>query len=569
MAPTVYTSNIPPINVVECSVYTHLFPKVDPYSGDSPAFIDADTGVTLTRTDLRRTTRELAWSLRHALHARFGGPALVRGDTILVFSPNSIAYPIVVFGAFAAGLRATLANSAYTPTELAHQYSDSLAKVVFAHEALVPVAIKMFELLGVSSDEARRRIVVTSWGLGKKDPKGFQQMEDLLGKGWIETEEKFDGALSHETALLCYSSGTTGKPKGVETTHRNLTSVMSMIKTVFPTKHGKDVTLGVLPFYHIYGALNLLQLCPLDGIPVVVMSRFDPFAFCKYIEQYKVTFSFIVPPILVVLARHPAASQYNLESLDRLISGAAPLGAGLTKAVKDRLASLGAETRVIQGYGLTETSPTTHLIPIEDAERKVGSIGVLFPNLEARLVTDDGYDAREGEPGELWLRGPSVMKGYLNNPKATEASITSDGWFLTGDVATVDKDGFYYIVDRKKELIKYKGFQVPPAELEAVLLQHPDIADSGVVGVESYDEATELPRAYIVHAKGLPAFEAEKQAFADSVQKWIEGQVARHKFLRGGVVVVESIPKSASGKILRRELRERAKKEFASPRAKL
>lgn len=205
-----------------------------------------------------------------------------------------------------------------------------------------------------------------------------------------------------------------------------------------------------------------------------------------------------------------AVEKYNMKSLTRLMSGAAPLGAGLTRAVGKRLKSQGAQVTIVQGYGLTETSPVTHILPVADAERKMGSIGLLLPNLEARLVTDDGKDAKNGEPGELWMRGPTIMKGYLNNLKATKDCITSEGWFKTGDVAVIDDEGYSSITDRKKELIKYKGFQgpsllakvyqclndhsVPPAELEAVLLQHPDIADAGVIGIHSHEEATELPR---------------------------------------------------------------------------
>jgi len=223
---------------------------------------------------------------------------------------------------------------------------------------------------------------------------------------------------------------------------------------------------------------------------------------------------------------------------------------------------------IMQGYGLTETSPNTHLLPEVDSISKIGSIGLLMPNLEARLLVDgDGngdVEASEGEAGELWLRGPTIMKGYLNNPKATQESITPDGWFKTGDIATRDSDGYYYIVDRRKELIKYKGFQVPPAELENVLLTHPDIADVAVIGVQSAKEATELPRAYVVHA--LPESmktEPDKVRFSENVKRWIQTKVARHKFLRGGVVVIDVIPKSAAGKILRRELRDRAKEELA------
>jgi acyl-CoA synthetase (AMP-forming)/AMP-acid ligase II len=330
----------------------------------------------------------------------------------------------------------------------------------------------------------------------------------------------------------------------------------------------KDTLIGVLPFYHIYGAIKLLHFPFRCGTPVVIMNRFDPVQFCANIEKYRVTIAFIVPPVLVVLARHPAVDQYDLSSIRMIFSGAAPLGAALSRQVLQRLLSKRNGDRsvdILQGYGLTETSPTVTLMTSAHGLRKLGSVGLLLPNLEARLVLDtDGLaDAKEGESGELWIRGPSVMKGYLNNPEATEETITPDKWFKTGDIAIRDKEGFYWIVDRRKELIKYKGYQVPPAELESVLLTHPEIADVAVVGVNSQKQATELPRAYIVHAQpDSVKTNAEKLVFADYIQRWIQSKVTRHKFLRGGVVVIDAIPKSAAGKILRRELRELAKEEL-------
>jgi acyl-CoA synthetase (AMP-forming)/AMP-acid ligase II len=248
----------------------------------------------------------------------------------------------------------------------------------------------------------------------------------------------------------------------------------------------------------------------------------------------------------------------------------------LVTAVKQRLKSRGADVVVSQGYGLTETSPITHCLLPEHSERKVGSIGWLLPNIQCRLVDElpngEVVDVAPGEPGEIWVKGANIMKGYLNNKQATKNSITPDKWFKTGDVAIVDDEGFFFIVDRRKELIKYKGFQVPPAELESSLLQHPDVADAAVIGIHSEAEATELPRGYIVSAKPLKT-QAEKDALAVKVQKWIETKVAKHKYLRGGVVIIDVIPKSASGKILRKDLRERAKTELAAgvgkPKAKL
>jgi len=390
-------------------------------------------------------------------------------------------------------------------------------------------------------------------------------LDDLLGHGALPEEEKFVGHQANETLLLCYSSGTTGKPKGVETTHRNLTSVLPMFKTVqSPLLPRRDVALGVLPYYHIFGVVMLILYPLLCGFPVAIMPKFDPEQFCQAIERYKVTAGYVVPPIILLLAHHPATNKYDLRSLKLLTSGAAPLSAGVVDLVVKKLRSVGATVVINQGFGLTETSPATHVLPAKDYLRKVGSVGVLLPNLEARIIAgddDDITDAAPGEPGELWVRGPTVMKGYLNNPTATANAITPDGWFKTGDVAVRDEEGYYKIVDRKKELIKYKGSQVPPAELESALLQHPEIVDAAVIGVDDPAQATELPRAYAVHKAGITN---APKSFPKDVQLWIEARVANHKFLRGGVVIIDAIPKSASGKILRRELRERAKTELRS-----
>jgi acyl-CoA synthetase (AMP-forming)/AMP-acid ligase II len=495
----------------------------------------------------------------------------------MIFSPNSLAWPIALFGLLAGGVRSTLANSAYTPAELAFQYTDSRARVVFSHPDLVPVVLSMFKSIGVSENEARRRLVVLDiYGNGSKTARklGILELGDLVGHGALAEEEKFTGSQADETLFMCYSSGTTGKPKGVETTHRNITSVLPMVTAVqIPLIPRRDVMVGVLPYFHIYGAVKLIFYPFYCGFPVVVLPKFDPEQFCRSIERYKVTVAFVVPPIILVLVHHPATSKYDLRTLKLMASGAAPLSAGVVDLARKKFSSVGANVDITQGYGLTETSPATHLLPPKDGVRKVGSIGILLPNLEARLIASDEdnvIDAAPGEPGELWVRGPTVMKGYLNNPSATANSITTDGWFKTGDIATRDEEGYYQIVDRKKELIKYKGFQVPPAELESVLLRHPDIVDAAVIGVEDATQATELPRAYVVHRSG--SANAPK-SFPKDVQLWIESHVARHKFLRGGVVVIGAIPKSASGKILRRELRERAKSELGAnsttPKAKL
>ncbi|TEB38471.1 AMP binding protein [Coprinellus micaceus] len=583
MAPKIYKSPYPDVPIPDTSIFTHLFSSPSPdlvgnFLMSDIAYVDTPSGTALSRGQVKNFALQFAFSLLH-------GPSfeIRRGDTSLIYSPNSLAWPVALFGSAAAGVKVTLANSAYNAHELSHQYKDSGAKIVYTAEEGIPVVLEMFKDMGLSEGEVTNRVIVLTnslhWtGRGYQRPspsvRGFVTLGDMLGRGFLVNEERFDDELANETVYMCYSSGTTGKPKGVETTHRNITSVLEQTRPAWPSSpSASDRFLGVLPFYHIFGAVMLIHFPFLFGYPVYIMPRFDPEDFALNIEKYKITTALVVPPILVVLKNHPCVEKFDISSLEIMLSGAAPLGIDLVKAVKTRLESLrkdsGKKIAIVQGYGLTETSPTTHILPAADHIRKGGSIGRLLPNLEARLMLDgkggDSNDAEEGQPGELWVRGPSIMKGYRNNAVATEDSITRDGWFKTGDIAIRDAEGYFAIVDRRKELIKYKGYQVPPAELESILLTHPDIADAAVIGVESVREATELPRAYIVQAHPDDLFNAgeNKAAFGFSVQKWIKTKVARHKFLRGGVVVIETIPKSASGKILRRELRDRAKEELA------
>ncbi|KAK0463817.1 AMP binding protein [Desarmillaria tabescens] len=561
---TSYNSPFPDVPIVNRSLFTHLLHKskdsklIGGHPADLPVFIDSATGTVLTRRKLRSLCLSLGYGLRHH--------GTKRGDTVLVFSPNALSYPVVLLGAISAGLRCTLANNAYTSHELAHQYTDSRARLIFAPEDSLPVVRAMFEEIGVGADEATARIIVLGRGLkwagGPDAPRtSLMHMEDLLGIGSLEGEEKFDGKRAHETALLCYSSGTTGKPKGVETTHQNLTSEIDMLAAVWAHGSG-NMHLGFLPMYHIYGAVIILFLTQKLGHTSVIQERFDPLRFCQDIQKYKIQIVMLVPPIAVFLSRHPLVEKFDFSSLKLLTSGAAPLGPELTNQVTARLPSLNVNGSVIQGFGMTELSPVTHLLPVADAVRKAGSIGLLLPNLQSRIVDEDGRDA---QTGEMWIKGPTVMKGYINNPTATTNTITKDGWLKTGDIAIRDDEGYFFIVDRVKELIKYKGFQVPPAELESVLLSHPGVADVAVIGIEDAAQATELPRAYVVptHPEELRT-DAQKVELGAKIAKWMESKVAKHKYLRGGVLTIDVIPKSAAGKILRRQLRDLAKKEVRS-----
>jgi acyl-CoA synthetase (AMP-forming)/AMP-acid ligase II len=294
----------------------------------------------------------------------------------------------------------------------------------------------------------------------------------------------------------------------------------------------------------------ILSVGLMRGATIVTLARFELEAFLKVLHDWRIEIAHVVPPIVVALAKHPSVDNYDLKSLRCLFSGAASLGAGLTDAVRTRL---GVSTR--QGYGLTETSPAVHYTA--PGTERPGKAGLLMPNTECRVIDPEtGRDRGAGEPGELLLRGPQVMKGYLNNPEATARTLDADGWLHTGDICTMDADGYLTVVDRLKELIKVKGFQVAPAELEALLLKHPQVADVAVIPVPD-DDAGEVPKAVIVPRTGLTA---------DDVIAFVRAQVAHYKRVQH-VEFVETIPKSPSGKILRRVLVQRERERSASSHA--
>jgi 4-coumarate--CoA ligase len=327
--------------------------------------------------------------------------------------------------------------------------------------------------------------------------------------------------------------------------HYNLTSNLAQSESIFAIETG-EVALAVLPFFHIYGMQVLMNGMLFSGATSVTLPRFDLIEFLEIMQSYHVTRAYLVPPIVLALAKHPAVADYDLSSLRQVFSGAAPLGADVALEAAERI-----DTEVVQGYGLTELSPVTHATP--PGGFKPGSIGVTIANTETRIVDPEtGADLGRDEDGELWIRGPQVMLGYLNNPEATTEMIDEEGWLRTGDIGKVDDDDHFYIVDRLKELIKYKGFQVPPAELEALLLGNPAVADAAVIGIPD-EEAGEVPKAFVVLKAGA-------ELTAEEVHEFVDGHVAHYKRLRE-IEFVPEIPKSASGKILRRLLRdqERAK----------
>lgn len=305
------------------------------------------------------------------------------------------------------------------------------------------------------------------------------------------------------------------------------------------------------------------------GYHLVVMSKFDIESWCAHVQNYRVSFSYVVPPVVLLLGKHPAVDKYDLSSLRMMNSGAAPLTQELVENVYSRI-----KVGIKQGYGLSETSPTTHSQRWEDWRDHIGSVGRLMPNMEAKYMTmpEDGSDSREvevGEVGELYVRGPNVFLGYHQNPAATKECLSDDGWFRTGDVGYQDDKGNFFITDRVKELIKYKGFQVPPAELEGLLVDNDAIDDVAVIGIESEAHGSEVPLACVVRSAKSKSSGASEEQEAANIVSWLDSKVAHHKRLRGGVQFVDAIPKNPSGKILRRMLKQKFKNVGQAPKAKL
>ncbi|KQI69161.1 AMP-dependent synthetase [Loktanella sp. 3ANDIMAR09] len=478
---------------------------------------DGPTGRALTAGDVIDQIRALAGGLR----AHGFGP----GKTLALMAPNMPEYCVMFHAAAYAGGTVTTINPTYTAAEVRHQLNDSRADLL--------VTVAMF------ADTAKEAAVDTGvtaiYSIG--DAVGLPPITDLTGD---PLADQVPVDLDRHTVVLPYSSGTTGLPKGVMLSHRNL------VVNVDQIIHGADfspgeVAAGFLPFFHIYGMTVLMNVHLAGGGALVTMPRFDLEMFLRISQDHKARRMWVVPPVALALAKHPMVADFDLSSVQQTFCGAAPLGADLSNTVGQRLQCVS-----LQGYGMTELSPVSHLCPIDDA--KPGSSGIAAPNVQCRIVdSETGQDVAPGAEGELWIKGPNVMQGYLNNAKATADTIVADGWLRTGDISRIDADGHMFVVDRLKELIKYKGFQVAPAELEAAIIALDGITDVAVIGIPD-PEAGELPMAFVVGGDNAPDDDAIRAHLAANLSSY--KQV--HRIDR-----VTEIPKSASGKILRRFLRDR------------
>jgi len=498
--------------IPDVTVTQYVLQRADELA-DQAAFIEGTTGRVVTYAVFDHAVKSLAGGLQ----ARGVGP----GTTWALMAPNVPEYAMIFHALAWAGATVTTLNPTYGAEEIAFQLADSGATTVVTVGAFEATARKAAELAGLDEEVLLLESDLTA----------------LMGE---RLEEQVPVSLTEHIVVLPYSSGTTGFPKGVMLTHRNLVANLEQFFGHLPLD-SDEVCYAVLPFFHIYGMQILMNAMVARGGTVVTVPRFDLVQMLELTQAHGITRLFLVPPIVLALAKHPIIDEYDLSSVRQIFSGAAPLGGEIAEAAAARL-----NCSVGQGYGMTELSPVTH--SVEENDYRASSVGTLVAGTEARVVDETGADVATGEPGEIWVRGPQVMKGYLNNPEATAETIDADGWLHTGDIAVVDADGHTFIVDRLKELIKVKGFQVPPAELEALLITHPDVADVAVIGVPD-EEAGELPKAFIVRAPGSAVEPAVLQAF-------VAGHVSTYKQIRQ-VEFIDAIPKSASGKILRRELRAR------------
>jgi acyl-CoA synthetase (AMP-forming)/AMP-acid ligase II len=517
----IHTSPLPDVEIPDVTITAHVLRKV----GDMPdrvAIRDAAGTSSYTFAELSTAIHSLAGGLA----ARGVAPGTVVG----LMAPNVPEYAVIFHGVAVAGAAVTTINPTYGAEEVRHQLQDAGASMLF----VVPMFLEVARA-AIEGTDVTEIIVMDSFGDAAVE--GATSLADVFG----DPIEQVSVDVADHTVVLPYSSGTTGMPKGVMLTHRNLVANIEQVKHAILYKDD-EVALAALPFFHIYGMQVLMNGLIANGVTTISMPRFDMVEALQAVQDLKITRFFAVPPIILGLAKHPIVDQYDMSSVRQIFSGAAPLGAELAAEAGVRL---GCE--VVQGFGMTELSPVSHCTV--EGDYRPGTSGITASNTESRIVDPvGGEDQGVGDRGELWVRGPQVMKGYLNNPEATAATVDADGWLHTGDVAIIDEFGHMTIVDRLKELIKFKGFQVAPAELEALIITHPKVADVAVIGIAD-DEAGEVPKAFVTAVDG-------ETVTLEEIQALVAEHLVSYKQIKV-LEVIEAIPKSAAGKILRKELRTR------------
>ncbi|KAE8312669.1 hypothetical protein BDV41DRAFT_538510 [Aspergillus transmontanensis] len=523
-------------SLTQVGIWELLFRRNNlPFPADHVIFQSGTTKEAYTYNDIK------------GLAEQFGGALQSwkwrKGDILMVMSPNSIEVPHVIWGCHYAGGVVAPVNPDLSADEVRHQLIRSRAKALVVHPKCLKTALSAAESV-LSGDHVLALV---------ENEHGVRTVAEFTKEALYKLDNIPPPFLSSpdDLAYLVYSSGTTGLPKGVLISHSNVVAAIILQATV-EAPHAlwkTDRTLAALPIYHIYGLVCLMHLPLWFGTTTIFMEKFQLEAFCEIVQHSQITHAYVAPPIVLHLAKSPTVEHYDLRSLKMITSGGAPLAASLINELYSR-----RKLPVRQAYGLTETTSVSHIQHRENWRSGIGSNGPPLPGLEARYVREDGTLAAAKEEGELWIRGPTVFRGYRDEPDISAACLTPDGWFKTGDIGYEDTHGNLYITDRSKDLIKYKGYQVAPAELESLLLHHPAVQDAAVLGVMDKDLQSEVPLAYITVKAGY----SENTDTASDILEYVKSRVIHYKHLRGGLIWIPTIPKSPSGKILKRALRDRA-----------
>ncbi|KMQ93562.1 luciferin 4-monooxygenase-like protein [Lasius niger] len=488
----------------------------------SLAQIDAHTGKEQTFKYILDTSRKLAIYLQKE--------GLKVNDAVAVCSENNLEFCIPVCATFYLGAIVCPLNPLYSKGELKHALTISKPKYIFISAVALNNMISIFKELHWSP----RVLLLNDYGNTDIPWMSMCKAISSISDDNIDNFQAVPVDINnHVTAILC-SSGTTGLAKGVMWTDKNITTIIRMY--ISNSDLANVMSLALLPFFHAY-SFALLVIRLIGGSSCIVLSRFEEELFLRSVEKYKIEYLAVVPPIMVFLAKHPLVDKYDLSSVKRIWCGAAPLSEEIQKAVAKRLNI----SEIKQGYGLTETTLAVLRFP-ENTAAKFGSVGILVPGVSAKVIPLGEYETDKtlgpNCEGELCFKGDLIMKGYYNDEKSTRATIDKDGWLHTGDVGYYDEEGCFYVVDRIKELIKYKGYQVPPAELEAILLTYSGIKDAAVIGIPN-EETGELPMAFVVKQDGANVREKD-------IIQYVNERVSNPKRLRGGVKFVDSIPKTPS-----------------------
>lgn len=512
----IFRSPYPDIAIPEASVPDYVLHRIGEL-GNKPALIDGPSGRIVTYGELAETVPAVASGLSER--------GFRKGDVIAVCAPNVPEYAILFLAVASLGGMVTTGNPLYPVRKLINLFNDAGAKFLLTTPPYIDKVIQAAAAVGAQQ----------IFALGERP--GTTPFSTLLQSNAHLPQAVINPRL--DVAALHYSSGTTGLPKGVMLTHNNVVANLLQVLTAEDITED-DIIFCMAPFFHVFGMMVMLMAIH-TGATLVSMPRFDPKEFLRLLHAYSPNRLFAAPPIVQFLATHPLVDYYDLSKLAWIVSSGSPLSETVARTCAERLNCI-----VKQGFGMTEAL-ATHLLPDDEAQVKAAAVGLPLANTECKVMDiDTGVELGPNRQGEIWIRGPQVMKGYLNNVEASGEALSADGWLRTGDVGYVDEAGYLYIGDRLKELIKHKGLWVSPTELEAVLLTHPAVADTAVVGRPD-EESSEVPQAFVV-LKG--------EATADELMAYVAGRVVPYKRIQR-IEFVDEIPKSPAGKLLRRMLAER------------